>query len=227
MPTVYGIEHLLYLTAVALIGGAVLFFVKKHVTTERGVDSAVRILGAVLLAAIVWNRLSIAITRGDFSGLLPGSFCGASSLALAVAAITLKRNHVVFHCIAYVGWVGALITQLYPDFIGQGPTIWYPMTISGLTHHSVMFLLVTMMVMTGFLKPDPKKWIALPLGLSVYMVYGLFLITVLGYGDAMYIYHPILSGTPLNWIVLGPIFFALQGLFLLAWVKTHPNRAVA
>ena len=35
------------------------------------------------------------------------------------------------------------------------------------------------------------------------MSYGLFLITVLDFNDAMYIYKPVLPGTLFNWFGLG------------------------
>jgi membrane protein implicated in regulation of membrane protease activity len=95
------------------------------------------------------------------------------------------------------------------------------MTISGLVHHTVTFYLVFLMLKSGYLKPELKKWHLLPIGLSIYMVYGLFLVTVVGYGDAMYIYHPILEGTFLDWDVLGVIFLLLHFLFLCLWELTQ------
>lgn len=227
MPHVYGIEHILYLAAFLAVSAAVLTLVKRRVRTERGVDLVIRIGGAILLLCIVWNRIAIAILRDGWDSLLPGSFCGASSLALALAALTVRRDHPVFHCLVYVAWLGALLTHLYPDFIGQAATIWYPMTISGLVHHSVAMLLATLMIATGFVRPALSKWRHLPLGLALYMVYGLFLVTALGYGDAMYIYEPILAGTPFTWWVLGAIFLVLQAAFLVAWdrIRTRVARS--
>lgn len=227
MPHVYGIEHILYLAVFLMVSAVVLVLVKKRVRSDREVDRIVRIGGAVLLLCIVWNRIAIATLRDGWDSLLPGSFCGASSLFLAVAALVLRRDHPAFHCIVYVAWIGALITHLYPDFIGQASTIWYPMTISGLVHHSVALLLATVMIATGFMKPALRRWPAIPCGLSMYMVYGLFLITVLGYDDAMHIYTPILEGTPLTWWVLGAIFLVLQAGFLFVWERLASRRAKA
>ncbi len=219
MPEVFGWEHFLYLGVVLALMIPGLILIRRFLKEEKQVDRLLKIIGFVLLAAITWNRISVAAYRDGFDSILPGTFCGSSSLALALAAIFLRRNHAAFHCIAYTGLLGGLLTLIYPDYIGQASSIFFPMTISGLVHHTIMAFLVTVMLMTGFLKPELRKWYILPLGLCVYMTYGLFLITVLGYGDAMYIHEPILEGTPLNWIVLGVIFITLHAAFLFAWER--------
>jgi hypothetical protein len=219
MPHVFGIEHALYIL-VALIVGVVMYkTIVRLASTDAEKVKAIRIIGGVLLAAIIWNRLSIAITRDNFAGLLPGTFCGASSLFLSIGALVLKKNAPYFHCVAFVGLYGGLTTLIYPDFIGQSDSVFYQMTISGLVHHTVMVFLFVMMVRLGFLVPDPRKWIYFPTGLAFYMVYGLFLITKLGYGDAMLIHGPILEGTPLDWLVMGMIVMTLHGVVLVIWEK--------
>jgi hypothetical protein len=217
MPHVYGIEHFVYLFVTTAIMVISWIGIKKHVKSEDQLTKTIRIIGFLLFLAIVWNRISIAILRDGWNELLPATFCGASSLALSIAAMTLKKDHIIFHCIAYVGLMGGILTLVYPDFIGQSSSIFYPMTISGLVHHSIMFFLVMTMLMTGYLKPQLKKWMVAPVGLCIYMTYGLFLITVVGYHDAMYIYEPILEGTPLTWIVIGVIFLAYHFVFLLVF----------
>ncbi len=217
MPQIYGIEHILYLLVNVFLFVALLYYVNHHIKTPRQLDRFVRIFGVILLIAISWNRYSVASLRSGFGALLPGTFCGASSLALALSSIFLKRNHPVFHSVAYTALLGGLLTIFYPDFIGQSDSIFYPMTISGLIHHSLSVILVVIMLLKGYLLPELKKWYYLPLGLTVYMCYGLFLITMLGYGDAMYIHEPILEGTPLNWFVLGMIFLPVHALFLWGW----------
>ena len=217
MPQIYGIEHILYLLVTISIMTALTILIDKKVHTTKQKEVTVKLIGVALLLAILWNRTSIAILRNGISSFLPGTFCGASSFALAIAVLICKKDSPVFHSVAYTGLLGSILTLVYPDFIGQDVSFFYPMTISGLVHHTVTFFLVLIMIRTGYLKPELKKWHLLPLGLSVYMVYGLFLITVLGYGDAMYIYQPILEGTILDWDVLGAIFLALHLVFLVIW----------
>jgi hypothetical protein len=226
MPHVYGIEHILYLAAVAILFALGLTLIHRYVRTDRQIEITIRLLAGVLLAAIVWNRLAVAIQRDGFAEILPSTFCGSSSLALSLTVLTLRKDHPVFHCVAYIGMLGGLLTIFYPDFIGQADSIWFSMTISGLVHHTVMVFLVLTMVMTGWLKPTIRKWHDLPLGLAVYMCYGLFLITVLGYSNAMYIYEPVVDGTPLDWFVLGMIFLPVHAVFLLAWGRLVRPKTV-
>lgn len=224
MPAIFGTEHLLYLAVV--IGLMILAFwiIRKTVKTEKGLERTIRIIGGILLSSIVWNRLSIAILRDGWDSLLPGSFCGLTSLSFSISALIFKKNSPVFHCLAYCGILGGFLTLVYPDFIGQAPTIWYPMTISGLWHHTVMLFLGVFMLLSGYVKPELRKWQYLPIGLSFYICVGLFEITQLGYSDAMEIFNPILSGTPLNWFVMGCIFLPVHAIFLLAWDAAAKRR---
>jgi hypothetical protein len=217
MPQIFGIEHILYLLVTFVMITGLTILIQKKAHTEKQKETAIKLIGVGLLLAILWNRTSISFLRNGWISFLPGTFCGASSFALAIAVLVCKKNSPVFHSVAYTGLLGSILTIVYPDFIGQDVSFFYPMTISGLVHHTITFFLVFIMIRTGYLKPELKKWVLLPLGLSVYMVYGLFLITVLGYGDAMYIYHPILEGTILDWDVLGAIFLVLHGGFLVMW----------
>lgn len=217
MPEVFGWEHFTYLIVVVVIMTVLLFLIKKYVKEEKEIEKIVRWAGVLLFAAIAWNRLSICLLRDGWGNLLPGSFCGATSLILSISAISFKKNSAIFHCIAYMGLLGGLLTLIYPDFIGQADSIWYPMTISGLMHHTIMTFLVLLMLLTGYLKPELKKWYLLPLGVCVYMTYGLFLITMLDYGDAMHIFSPILDGTNLDWFHLGLIYLPVHAVSLLAW----------
>lgn len=219
MPKVFGVEHILYLFVVFGMMALAYYFIRKNVKTERGLERTIRVIGAILLASIIWNRLSIAILRDGWDSLIPGSFCGLTSLSFSLSALIFKKNSPVFHCLAYCAILGGLITLAYPDFIGQSSTIWYPMTISGLWHHTVMLFLGVLMLLTGYVKPELRKWHLLPIGLAFYVCMGLFEITHLGYDDAMEIFNPILSGTPFDWFVMGCIFLPVHALFLLGWEK--------
>ncbi|MFA6375282.1 MAG: hypothetical protein WCY04_03545 [Bacilli bacterium] len=217
-PRIFGIEHILYLFVCILLMSLFLILIKKYIHSEKKLNILIRALGFILFIAIMWNRISININKENFfAGFLPGSFCGATSLFLSIAAMVLKKNHAAFYCLIYVGLLGGLVTIFYPDFIGQAESFFYPMTISGLVHHTVMVFLIMIMIFSGYVQPDLNKWYYLFLGLALYMCYGLLLITVLGYGDAMHIYTPLLEGTALNWIVLGLLFLPIHLGFLICW----------
>lgn len=226
MPKVYGWEHLLYLFIIIFLMTLGFIWIKKHIKSEEQILKTIKVIGFILFLAIVWNRVSIAYLRDGFQSILPGTFCGATSLALSISAMIFKKDHIVFHCVAFVGLLGGLLTMIYPDFIGQSNSIFYPMTISGLVHHSVMVFLVLVMFQTGFIKPTVKKFYVLPLGLCIYVTYGIFLISILGYHDSMYIYEPILEETSLNWLVLGLIYLPLHFIFLWTLEKLSTKKFV-
>jgi len=147
-------------------------------------------------------------------------------LVFSLSALIFKKNSNIFHCLVYCGLLGGTLTLAYPDFIGQSDSIWYPMTISGLVHHTVMLFLGILMIRTGYMKPELKKWYILPIGLSFYMSFGLFLITYLGYNDAIQIYTPVLEDTPLDWLVLGVLFMSLVALFQILWGRLEKKHAI-
>jgi len=226
MPHVYGPEHFIYLATVIILMAGGFWLIHHYVKTEKQIRLVIRITGGLLLLMIVWNRISIAVLRDGFGELLPGSFCGTSSLALALSALFLKKDHPVFHCVAFIGLLGGLITLAYPDFIGQADSIFYPMTISGLAHHTVMVFLALVMITTGYVKPKLSKWYMSFLGLSLYLTYGLFLVQVFNYGDAMYIEEPILEGTGMYWYVLALIYLPFHAIFLSVWQLVDEKRHI-
>lgn len=65
--------------------------------------------------------------------------------------------------------------------------------------------------------PNYKKAGNVVIGFMAYITLGTFLISVLGYDDAFYINHPILSGTPLTVWILIPIFIALYVVFMVIY----------
>jgi hypothetical protein len=217
MPQVYGWEHLIYLTIVIGFMTIAFYTIRKYVKKELTLTILIKITGFLLLAAILWNRYSISYYRDGFNYFLPDSFCGMTSLVLSLSAIFCRKDHKIFHCTAYIGLFGGLLTLIYPDFIDQNESFFYPMTISGLIHHTLMVFLVLMMLMMGYVKLKLSNWPVLPLGMCLYMTYGIFLITVLDYKDAMYIYEPILPHTLLNWFVLGILFLVIYTIFLFIW----------
>lgn len=217
MPQIYGIEHIIYLLIVIPLMVMVTFWMKKLIISEAILNRVIKWMGMMLLIAIIINRISVSYLSDGFDKILPGTFCGTSSLVLALSTLFLKKDSPVFHSVVYVGLLGGLLTLFYPEFIGQGPSFFYPMTITAMIHHSIMVYLVFLMLASGYVKPMFSKWKYLPIGLTFYMTYGLLLITLLGYHDAMYIYKPILPNTFLNWAGLGMLFLPVHAIFLWIW----------
>jgi hypothetical protein len=223
MPQIYGIEHIIYLLIVIPLMIVSTLWIRRVATTEEKLQKIIKIIGILGLIAITVNRISVSYLKDGFDKILPGTFCGTSSLMLALSAVIFKKDSIVFHSVLYVGLLGGLLTLFYPEFIGQGPTFFYPMTITAMIHHTLMVFLAWIMLASGYVRPTLSKWKYLPIGLSFYMSYGLFLITVLGYHDALYIYEPILPDTFLNWAGLGSLLLPVHAIFLWVWDRYLKN----
>ena len=218
MPSVFGFEHSVFLLVNGLIFLSVFLIKPSHINKKH-----IKALAGILLLAITLNRITIALYNETFATILPGTFCGASSLALALGVLFLKRNHPFFHSVAYIAMLGGLITVIYPDFIDQAPSIWHGRTISGLIHHALSVLLVLIMLKTRYWQPCFKAWHWTPIGLAIYMLYGLVLIYGLGYDNAMLIREPILANTPLTWWVMGILVMMVHSIFLLIITRLMPK----
>lgn len=222
MPEIFGWQHIVYLVIFVVLSAVSIILIKKYCKTERALIISIKSTAALLLAFIIWNRICIVISNEDWFMLLPNTFCGITSFAFAVCALAFVRDNPTLHCLIYCGFVGGLITMIYPDFISQNQSFFYPNTISGLLHHSVSLYLSVLMLITGWVKPALNKWKYFPIGMAFMMVYGVLLLSISGRMtddgyDAMYIKHPLLEGTPLTWYVVGALMLILHIAFLLCW----------
>ncbi len=216
-PQIFGWQHLTYDAVVITLMVLGLIWIYRHVKSEKTARKMIRIIGIVLLISILWNRIAVCALRDGFQFFIPSTYCGVTSFSLALAAIFLKKDHPIFHALVYIGFLGGLLTLIYPDFIVQADSIWYSMTISGLLHHTIMIFLILVLFMTGYVRPSLKKWFILPLGLALYITLGVILITKFGYLDAMYIYEPAIEGTMFDYLGLGALFLPVHALFLWTW----------
>ena len=215
MPKVYGWEHLTYLAVCIVVAAAAIFFVRKYAKTEKTLSIVMRAVGGALFACILWNRISLCIKNSNALTLIPDTFCGISSLILSLAMLIGKRNNIVFHFICYLGFVGGTLTLAYPDFIGQAASVFYPPTISGLLHHTVMVFAIILMLLTKYFVPTLKRWYVLPLGLCCVMTFGIFEITALGFNNAMQIFTPLLPDTVFTWWFCGALLLPFSYIVML------------
>lgn len=230
MPQVFGWQHIVYLVVFFAAAAGSLVAVKIKVKDEKTLNVIIKSMGGLLLALIIWNRIAICLHKdNNWWLLLPDSFCGFSSLGLAVCALVCKRDQLPLHCFAYLSFWGGGITTFYPDFLPQNESFFYPATISGLLHHSIAFYIAVLMALTGFMKPSLKKFYAFPVGLCMIMCYGLFLIDALKFKKAMYIGQPLISGTFLTWYVVAAmlIVLTLGGVWLYEYLLKRKANAHA
>lgn len=213
---IFGIEHFVYLLIMGVIFIPLLICSKKYVKEEKKQIIVIKSLGALLLISIVCSRLAITFNTDNprYANLFPNSFCAMSSLVLSLSVLIGKKDNNVLHFVWFIALVGGIITMVYPDFLPQDASIFYPQTITGLLHHTLSIVVVVAVLMFGYIKVTYKKWYCTLFGFTCYLTFGAFLISVFNYSDAFHIMKPILSGTPLTAWVMAPIYIFIYGLVL-------------
>ena len=116
---VLGGVHILYLLITLPLSAIGLYFAKKYAKTEKSQQIVLKSIAAALLIWIVINRLS-QVFRYDtvrWEQIIPDSFCGMTSLVMALSVLFGKKDNPVYHFVWSIGLVGALITIFYPTFL--------------------------------------------------------------------------------------------------------------
>lgn len=217
-PELFGIEHILYIVISTIVCTTVLLLTQKYAKTDKAVAIVLKSLAAALLVAIMANRLS-QVYRYDtvrWHLIIPDSFCGMTSMVLALAVLFGKRDNPVYHFVWLLGLFGGISTAIYATFVGQGPTIFYLPTISGLVHHSLSATVVVALLMFKQIDITYKKWYCTFFGFTAYLTVGAFLMHTFDMSDAFHIAEPLLSDTPLTAWVMAPMYAVGYGLILLA-----------
>ena len=174
------------------------------------------VISTLLFAAIVTNRLSQVFRDAEvrWYAIIPDSFCGMTSLVLALSVLFGKKDNCAYHFLWLLGLFGGISTVIYATFVGQGPTIFYLPTISGLVHHSLSAILVIGLLMLGQIDITYKKWYYTFFGFTAYMTLGAFLMATFPISDAFHIAEPLLSDTPLTAWVMAPMYAFAYALIL-------------
>lgn len=216
-PQLFGTEHILYIVLSTLFGSAYLLISKKLAKTEKAQNAVLKALAFLLFVAIMANRLSQVFRYSDVRWycIIPDSFCGMTSLVLALAVLFGKRDNHVLHFVWLLGLFGGISTVIYATFVGQGPTIFYLPTISGLLHHSLAAMLVVALFLFKQIDITYKKWYCTFFGFTSYLTVGAFLMHTFHLSDAFHIAEPLLSDTPLTAWVMAPMYAAAYALILL------------
>ena len=215
--TVFGIEHFLYIGITATIAIAGLLCAKKFAKSEKSQIIILKALATALLISIIANRLSQVFRYGmvRWEQIIPDSYCGMTSLVLALAVLFGKKDNDALHFTWILAIFGGISTVIYPAFIGQGPTIFYLPTITGLLHHSLSATVSIAVLLFKQLHITYKKWYCTLFGFTCYITLGAFLIGCLGIPDAFHIYTPLLDNTPLTTWVMAPIYIVCYSIIIL------------
>ncbi len=229
MPELFGVEHILYLVISTAIASAALLLAKRYARDEKSQRVFLKVLAALLLVAIVTNRLSQVFRYDDVRWylIIPDSFCGMTSLVLALAVLFGKRDNNVLHFVWLLGLFGGVSSSIYASYVGQGPTIFYLPTISGLLHHSISAALVVAILMFGYIEITYKKWYCTLFGFTSYLTLGAFMMQEFDMNDAFHIAEPLIEGTFLTAWGMAPLYAVGYALILLVIEAVKKKRKKA
>ncbi len=216
-PQLFGIEHITYIITTTLLACIGLLAAKKYAKTEKSQRIILKTLAWLLFAAIMTNRLSQVFRYGTVRWycIIPDSFCGMTSLVLALAVIFGKKDNHVLHFAWLLGLFGGISTVIYATFLDQDISFFYIPTISGLLHHSFSATLVVAILLFGYMDITYKKWYCTLFGFTSYLTVGAFLMHTFNLSDAFHIAEPLLSDTPLTAWVMAPMYAVGYALILL------------
>ena len=228
-PELFGIEHILYIIISTIVGSLILLFSYKFAKDDKIKNIILKVLAFLLLIAIITNRLSQVFRYGSVRWycIIPDSYCGMTSLVLSLAVFFGKKDNSVLHFVWLLGIFGGVSTVIYATFVGQGPTIFYLPTISGLLHHSFSAILVVALLMFNQINITYKKWYYSLFGFALYITVGAFLMYTFDMSDAFHIAEPLISDTPLTTWVMAPMYAVGYGLILLIVELVKNKKAKA
>ena len=217
-PQLFGIEHILYIIISTVVASTALLLGKKYAVSERSQRIFLKALALLLLAAITANRLSQVFRYGTVRWycIIPDSFCGMTSLVLALAVLFGRKDNCVLHFVWLLGLFGGISTVIYATFLDQNVSFFYLPTISGLLHHSFSATLAVALLMLRQIRITYKKWHYTFFGFTAYLTLGAFLMHTFNLSDAFHIAEPLIPGTPLTAWVMAPMYAAGYGLILLS-----------
>ena len=213
----FGIEHILYIIISTVICGSFVVLAYKFAKQENIKVIILKVVGILLFISIMTNRLSQVFRYSDTRWylIIPDSYCGMTSLVLSLAVIFGKKDNCVLHFVWLLGIFGGISTVIYATFVGQGPTIFYLPTISGLLHHSFSATLVVMLLLFKQINITYKKWYYSLFGFTCYLTIGAFLMSVFGMSDAFHIAEPLIPDTFLTTWVMAPMYAVGYALILI------------
>ena len=224
MPKIFGIEHIIYMIITFAVMIAGLILIGKFCKSDKSKLLTVKISGIVLLITILINRYACTVYWPGCN-YLPASLCGTLSLIFGIFLIVARKDSKLLHSIVYAALLAGLFSTIYPTYIGQGSTIFCFPTITSLLHHSMDIFCAILLFVTGWVKPNIKKWASWLFLYFGLICYGLFMIKYMGESNAMSINAPLLAGTNLDWLHLGLYFTIVYTVFLIVYdvIKNKKN----
>ena len=158
-PKLFGLEHIIYIVVSTIIGVITLLCASRYIKKDKNQAIFLKSLAFLLFISIMTNRLSQVFRYGDVRWycIIPDSFCGMTSLVLSIGVMFGKKDNAILHFVWLLGIFGGISTVIYASFVGQGDSIFYLPTISGLVHHSFSAILVVALFMFKYINVTYKK----------------------------------------------------------------------
>lgn len=217
-PKMFGYQHIIYLIISFLLTIVGVLIITFFVKGEKNINLTIRIIGFILFILIVWNRICLSIKNNyNFWYLIPDSYCGAASLLMSIAMMWGKKDNAIYHYFPYVGLVGGLCAVLFPNFLSQNESFFYPATISGLLHHSVLLFSIIVCFIKCQFRPTLKKFY-IPIIFEIILVaLGYFELYVLKFESAYNLTAPLISNTILTWWFVSILVFIVTYLVMFLY----------
>ncbi len=227
-PKLFGLEHIIYIVVSTIIGVITLLCASRYIKKDKNQAIFLKSLAFLLFISIMTNRLSQVFRYGDVRWycIIPDSFCGMTSLVLSIGVMFGKKDNAILHFVWLLGIFGGISTVIYATFVGQGDSIFYLPTISGLVHHSLSATLVVALFMFKYINVTYKKWYYTLFGFTCYLTVGAFLMQTFKMSDAFHIAEPLLPGTPLTAWVMAPMYAFAYAVILFAFEIVRKRKKI-
>lgn len=199
---IFGLEHILFLSFTILFTIISIIIFNKFIPKNK-FHIVIKITSIILLIFIISSRILLSIKNNNPLSFLPSTYCSMMGFVLPIVALFFKPNSKTFQFAISAGFIGGILTIIYPDFIELYNSMFEPIPFTGFVYHALMVYLFCISLFCKYYLPTFKNWSSLPIGLAFMVVVGEFGNTVLGQSNNMNLNRPILEGTIFTWWFLG------------------------
>ena len=215
----YTAIHWVSFAAVAAVAVALALVAGSKRISCRAKDATIISVAAFQLVFEVGWRILYLFKGNKFLSLWPFYPCNVADFLLPIAL--LIKNERMKDCFYLFGFMGGVITFVYPVGIFITPYLQFSILKSILQHTGIIFIPVFEYV-RGTYRPRLEKFGYILLGLIIHVANSYGLSTVFGYpGDYMYLDSGlpfVIPGIP-QFITMGA--FAVLILFLVNWALDY------
>ena len=212
---VFGLEHLSYVIISTIILVIVGIILKLKIKDEKSINIMFHIFGLIGFIVIIICRIATCFQHNNVLYMIPDSFCALASLITSIGLLFLKKDNILLHGTWLIVIAGGILATLMPDYLNDGPTIFYLPTFLTLIHHSLSLFFIIMAFIYKYIRLSIKKiWIQ-PVMISLCIALGYLVIALYNSPYAFYINKPAIDGTILYAPLLYTIYFIVYLIIIL------------